>query len=131
MTTSGYAGLKTATLLQHHCLGSSGGCSKFKQARQDDSSAVGHLTPEAPFPISATVARFVDRLAALSTEQWAVIQNTIGLGGPELSMIEASRNAAVALAVRDLISRDQFDHLYGPFRLVIPLDSLEMPPRLD
>jgi hypothetical protein len=89
------------------------------------------LTPEAPFPISATVARFVDRLAALSTEQWAVIQNTIGLGGPELSMIEASRNAAVALAVRDLISRDQFDHLYGPFRLVIPLDSLEMPPRLD
>jgi hypothetical protein len=87
--------------------------------------------PEAPFPISTIVARFVDRLSSLSTEQWATIQNTIGIGDAELSMIEASRNAAVALAVRDLISHDQFDHLYRPFRLVIPLDSLEMAPELD
>jgi hypothetical protein len=92
---------------------------------------VGQLTPEAPFPISAMVARFVDRLAGLSIDEWATIQNTIGIGGAELSMIEASRNAAVALAVRDLISRDQFDHLYGPFRLVIPLDSLEVVAELD
>ena len=89
------------------------------------------MTPEAPFPISATVARFVDRLAGLSIDQWAAVQSTIGIGGAELSMIEASRNAAVALAVRDLISRDQFDHLYGPFRLVIPLDSLEVAPDRD
>jgi hypothetical protein len=77
------------------------------------------------------VARFVDRLASLSTEQWASIQGTIGIEGAELSMVEASRNAAVALAVRDLISRDQFDHLYRPFRLVIPIDSLEVAPELD
>jgi hypothetical protein len=77
------------------------------------------------------VARFVDRLASLSTEQWDVIQGTIAVGGAEVTMIEASRNAAVALAVRDLISRDQFDRLYRPFRLVIPLDSLEVPPTLD
>ena len=38
-------------------------------------------------------------------------------------MVEASRNAAVALAVRDLISAAQFDYLYRPFRAVIPLGS--------
>jgi hypothetical protein len=46
-------------------------------------------------------------------------------------MIEASRNAAVALAVRDLISTEQFDQLYHPFKLVIPLDSLDVPTTLD
>jgi hypothetical protein len=90
------------------------------------------LTPAlGPFPISAMVARFVDRLAGLSTDEWAAIQATIGKVGVELTMIEASRNAAVALAVRDLISGDQFDHLYRPFKLVIPLDSLEASPTLD
>jgi hypothetical protein len=87
--------------------------------------------PEALYPVSATVARFVDRLASLSTSQWDAIQATISLGGVELTMIEASRNAAVALAVRDLISGDQFDDLYRPFKLVIPPDSLEVPPTLD
>jgi hypothetical protein len=77
------------------------------------------------------VARFVDRLAGLSTDEWAAIQATIGKVGVEVTMIEASRNAAVALAVRDLISGDQFDHLYRPFRLAIPLDSLEASPTLD
>jgi len=77
------------------------------------------------------VARFVDRLAGLSTAQWDSIQASIGVGGAEVTMIEASRNAAVALAVRDLISTDQFDDLYSPFKLVIPLDSLEMAPTLD
>jgi hypothetical protein len=46
-------------------------------------------------------------------------------------MLVASRNAAVALAVRDLISSEQFDHLYRPFLLVIPVDSLDGPPSLD
>jgi hypothetical protein len=87
--------------------------------------------PEALYPVSAAVARFVDRLAGLSTAQWDTIQATIGLEGVQLTMIEASRNAAVALAVRDLISGDQFDHLYRPFKLVIPPDSLEVPPTLD
>lgn len=91
----------------------------------------GLSEPEAAHPVSASVARFVDRLAALSTEQWDSIQATIGVGGPELTMVEASRNAAVALAVRDLISTDQFDQLYSPFKLVIPLDSLDMPLTLD
>ena len=86
---------------------------------------------EAPFPVNAMVARFVDRLASLSSVEWAAIQHTIADGGVELTIVEASRNAAVALAVRDLISRDQFDHLYGPFRLVIPIDSLEGSPTLD
>jgi hypothetical protein len=86
---------------------------------------------DGPHPVSATVARFVDRLAALSTEQWDAIQSTIGGGGVEVTMIEASRNAAVALAVRDLISRAQFDHLYRPFKLAIPIESLEVPPTLD
>jgi len=46
-------------------------------------------------------------------------------------MMEESRNAAVALAVRDLISTDQFDQLYRPFKLVIPPDSLDVPLTLD
>jgi hypothetical protein len=86
---------------------------------------------KAPFPVSATVARFVDRLASLSSEDWEVIQHTISNRGVELTMLEASRNAAVALAVRDLISRDQFDHLYRPFVLVVPIESLDAPPKLD
>jgi len=83
------------------------------------------------YPVSAMVARFVDRLAALSAEQWEGVQSRIGVGGVEVTMIEASRNAAVALAVRDLISLEQFDHLYLPFKLVIPLASLEVPLTLD
>jgi len=86
---------------------------------------------EAPFKVSATVARFVDRLASLSPQEWDLVQHGIGTDGAELTMLEASRNAAVALAVRDLISSDQFDHLYGPFVLVIPLESLEHAPQLD
>jgi len=86
---------------------------------------------KAPFPISAMVGRFVDRLATLSTAEWDSIQETIGFGGIELSMLEASRNAAVALAVRDLISSEQFDNLYLPFRRLIPPDSLELSPTLD
>jgi len=93
--------------------------------------AVGMTEAEAPFPVSALVARFVDRLASLSTIEWAVIQGTISAGAVEITMLEASRNAAVALAVRDLISRDQFDHLYRPFNLVIPIESLEPAPQLD
>jgi hypothetical protein len=77
------------------------------------------------------VARFVDRLASLSPEEWAALQHTIGTDGVEVTMLEASRNAAVALAVRDLITREQFDHLYGPFTLVIPVESLEATPNLD
>ena len=87
--------------------------------------------PDAPYPVSAMVARFVDRLASLSTEQWESIQTTINNGGIEISMVDASRNAAVALAVRDLISTTQFDHLYQPFRSVIPVESLETPTTLD
>jgi hypothetical protein len=87
--------------------------------------------PEALYPVSAMVARFVDRLASLSSEEWESIQTTIKKGGIEISMVDASRNAAVALAVRDLISTTQFDHLYRPFRGVIPLESLETPTTLD
>jgi hypothetical protein len=85
----------------------------------------------ARYPVSAAVARFVDRLADLSTEQWASIQASMTRRGLELSMVDASRNAAVALAVRDLISKAQFDHLYQPFLSAIPLDSLDTPPNLD
>ncbi|MEA2655967.1 MAG: hypothetical protein QOI23_1332, partial [Chloroflexota bacterium] len=35
------------------------------------------------------MARFVDRLAGLSTAQWDSIQAKIGVGGPEVTMIEA------------------------------------------
>lgn len=86
---------------------------------------------EASYPISALVARFVDRLASLSSQEWEAIQLTIGSGSVGVSMLEASRNAAVALAVRDLISRTQFDMLYRPFLVAIPLESLEAPHRLD
>ena len=86
---------------------------------------------EPDVPVNATVARFVDRLATLSSEEWKAIQNTISVEGVELTMVEASRNAAVALAVRDLISREQFDHLYRPFLRVIPIESLDAPPALD
>lgn len=89
------------------------------------------IETRAPFPVSATVARFVERLAGLSTDEWQSIQHAINSGGGEVTILEASRNAAVALAVRDLISIDQFDHLYGPFELAIPLESLEPPLRLD
>ena len=86
---------------------------------------------QAQFPISALVARFVDRLAGLSATEWESIQSAITGGGTEVEMLEASRNAAVALAVRDLISRDQFDVLYAPFFLTIPIESLETTPELD
>jgi hypothetical protein len=92
---------------------------------------VGLTEPEGQYPVSAAVARFVDRLASLSTTEWESIQHRIGSGGIPLTMLEASRNAAVALAVRDLISGEQFDHLYRPFLVAIPLESLEMPPELD
>jgi hypothetical protein len=87
--------------------------------------------PEVQFPVSAAVARFVDRLAGLSAKEWQTVQSTIGNGGVDLSMLEASRNAAVALAVRDLISREQFDDLYRPFVRVIPIESLEAALILD
>jgi hypothetical protein len=87
--------------------------------------------PDARYPVSATVARFVDRLAGLSTAEWESIQTSMKTRGLELSMVDASRNAAVALAVRDLISREQFDHLYQPFLSTIPLDSLDTSPNLD
>jgi hypothetical protein len=87
--------------------------------------------PEVQFPVSVAVARFVDRLAGLSTKEWEVVQSSIGNGGVDLTMLEASRNAAVALAVRDLISREQFDHLYRPFVRVIPIETLEAAPILD
>jgi hypothetical protein len=77
------------------------------------------------------VARFVDRLATLSADEWESIQSTIHTGGILISMLDASRNAAVALAVRDLISGTQFDQLYRPFLVVIPLESLETPTTLD
>jgi pyruvate/2-oxoglutarate/acetoin dehydrogenase E1 component len=77
------------------------------------------------------VARFVDRLASLSSVEWESIQSTIKTGGVQITMLDASRNAAVALAVRDLISKTQFDQLYQPFLGVIPLESIEAPPNLD
>jgi hypothetical protein len=76
-------------------------------------------------PLSGIVARFVDRLAALSSEEWESIQRVVTDAGLEVSMIEATRNASVALAVRDMISRDQFDHLYRPFAIAIPVESLD------
>ncbi|MDQ6721049.1 MAG: hypothetical protein M3003_09690 [Candidatus Dormibacteraeota bacterium] len=87
--------------------------------------------PEVQFPVSAAVARFVNRLAGLSAKEWETVQSTIGNGGVDLTMLEASRNAAVALAVRDLISREQFNDLYRPFVVVIPIESLEAVPILD
>ena len=86
---------------------------------------------EPGFPVSVLVSRFIDRLTGLSPAEWKSIQHAITVGGTQVEMLEASRNAAVALAVRDLISRDQFDILYAPFLHAIPIDSLEAPARLD
>jgi hypothetical protein len=83
------------------------------------------------YPVSPAVAQFVDRLAGLSVQEWESIQHRIEVGGVVVTMVEASRNAAIALAVRDLISSDQFEHLYRPFMLAIPVDSLEVVPSLD
>ena len=55
----------------------------------------------------------------------------MSVAGTQVEMLEASRNAAVALAVRDLISPDQFDLLYRPFTIAIPVESLEGLPALD
>ena len=93
---------------------------------------VGRVTePENPFPISALVGRFIARLTGLSPADWESIQQAISAAGTQVEMLEASRNAAVALAVRDLISREQFDILYAPFLLAIPVESLDRPPTLD
>lgn len=111
-------------MLQHPCVSSESEIPAFDLERA--------LTDqETPYPVSATVARFVDRLTGLSTDEWESIQSTIKTGGIPITMLDASRNAAVALAVRDLISKPQFDQLYRPFLEVIPLESLEGPPHLD
>ena len=89
------------------------------------------MDAESQFPISALVARFIERLTGLSPAEWESIQEAISAAGTQVEMLEASRNAAVALAVRDLISRDQFEVLYGPFMEAIPIESLETPPRFD
>jgi pyruvate/2-oxoglutarate/acetoin dehydrogenase E1 component len=86
---------------------------------------------EPQFPISALVARFIERLTGLSPADWESIQEGMSVTGTQVEMLEASRNAAVALAVRDLISRDQFDVLYAPFLVAIPIESLEGSPTLD
>jgi hypothetical protein len=78
-----------------------------------------------PLPLNASVARFVDRLTALSEEQWNGIQQALTAAGLDVSMLEASRNASVALAVRDMISHDQFIDLYRPFETAIPVESLD------
>jgi hypothetical protein len=98
----------------------------------DGPAVVGSVTDAGrQFPISALVARFIERLTALSVTEWESIQEAISAAGTQVEMLEASRNAAVALAVRDLISVDQFDTLYGPFLQAIPIESLEGPPTLD
>ena len=74
---------------------------------------------------------FRSRLTGLSPADWESIQQAISAAGTQVEMLEASRNAAVALAVRDLISREQFEILYAPFLLAIPVESLDMPPTLD
>ncbi len=71
------------------------------------------------------VTRFIDLLTSLTGDQWASIETSIAGEGVEVSMLDASRNAAIALAVRDLITSDQFDQLYRPFVLAIPLPSLD------
>jgi hypothetical protein len=101
-------------------------------ARLRAAAKVGCLSEAEPrFPISGLVARFIDRLTGLSPVEWQSVQGAISAGGSQVEMLEASRNAAVALAVRDLISPEQFDILYGPFVAAIPIESLEMPPTLD
>ncbi|MFI5269976.1 MAG: hypothetical protein ACHQ7M_21570 [Chloroflexota bacterium] len=77
------------------------------------------------------MAKFIDRLTGLTSSEWESIQRLISLRGVQIEMLEAARNAAVALAVRDLISREQFDVLYAPFLGAIPIESLEAPPDLD
>jgi hypothetical protein len=91
----------------------------------------GLTEPEPRFPISALVAKFIERLTGLSSTEWESIQHAISAAGTQVEMLEAGRNAAVALAVRDLISGAQFDILYAPFQIAIPLESLEAPPTLD
>jgi len=76
-------------------------------------------------PLNAVVARFVDRLTALTEDEWNEIQQSLIPAGLNISMLEASRNALVALAVRDMISLEQFDDLYGPFAKAIPVESLD------
>jgi hypothetical protein len=123
-----------ATLLQRSCVSSSGEISAHLccHAREKALALVGSVTDAEPqFPISALVARFIERLTGLSAADWESIQEAISAAGTQVEMLEASRNAAVALAVRDLISGAQFDVLYGPFVEAIPIDSLEMPPTLD
>ena len=101
-------------------------------ARERALAAVGCvMEAESQFPITMLVARFIERLTGLSPAEWESIQEAISAAGTQVEMLEASRNAAVALAVRDLISRDQFDLLYGPFLEAIPIESLEAPPKLD
>jgi hypothetical protein len=80
--------------------------------------------PEPLFPVSAIVSRFIDRLTSLTGDQWATIETSVASEDVGVSMLDASRNAAIALAVRDLITTDQFDQLYWPFALAIPLVSL-------
>jgi hypothetical protein len=124
----------TATLLQRSWVGCSDEipAQMCWHAREMALAPVGSVTVTEPqFPISLLVARFIDRLTGLSPAEWESIQEAISAAGTQLEMLEASRNAAVALAVRDLISRDQFDVLYGPFLEAIPIKSLEMPPTLD
>src|SRR3979409_863315 len=86
---------------------------------------------ETRYPISGLVARFIDRLTGLSPAEWESVQEAISVAGSQVEMLEAARNAAVGLAVRDLISHEQFDFLYAPFLIAIPLDSLDKPPTLD
>jgi hypothetical protein len=76
-------------------------------------------------PLDAIVARFVDRLTTLSEMEWNEIQQSLLDLGLDVTMLEASRNASVALAVRDMISHDQFSDLYRPFEAAIPIDTLE------
>ena len=77
------------------------------------------------------MARFIDRLTDLSPSEWELVKQAISAAGTQVEMLEASRNAAVALAVRDLISSEQFELLYAPFLLAIPPESLEPSPALD
>jgi hypothetical protein len=124
----------TATLLQRSWVSSTDEipAQMCWRACQVVRAVVGSVTDAEPqFPISALVARFIDRLTGLSSAEWGSIQEVISAGGTQVEMLEASRNAAVALAVRDLISGDQFDVLYGPFVEAIPIESLETSPTLD
>jgi hypothetical protein len=121
-------------LLQRSCISSGDEISAHScwHACEPALALVGSVTEAEPqFPISALVARFIERLTGLSAVEWESIQEAISVAGTQVEMLEASRNAAVALAVRDLISRDQFDLLYAPFLLAIPIESLGAPPTDD